>query len=462
MKTSVNHILEFPSLTKRSLFLFVFLQFLIISSIFLLHYINTLILLTVFAFLALSLLDVKITLWFLIAFSVLVPYSHGVVSAVMMVILGLTYIVVCFLVFLKFCLGDFDIKKTKLNLPIAVFLILVFLQALRGVFSSYPIKWLGTEFLAYLGFGVVFLVINLCAKKEIIKKFFQFLIVVAYYQAIIGLWNYFRVGHRIGGYLFGIFPSLVALVLLNLSFYSKEKSKKLIYILISLPLVLHLLFSFTRGYWLGFISALLFSCVVYIINSEYSTGANVFRLVKGGISFMLILFVLVVGVQGLLFHGNLLHKLSERFLSSFSTELSSTTFSNVARLTEYRACLEKIKDRPILGYGVGYILAFNDPLFQERIKRLFVHQFYLMITLKMGLIGFLVFLWIFYVFLKEGLRESKRIEDSYHKGLSFGFIANSIGLLVINFTNHPLATVDNNFYLAFTMAGVMVLISRRS
>lgn len=124
--------------------------------------------------------------------------------------------------------------------------------------------------------------------------------------------------------------------------------------------------------------------------------------------------------------------------------------------------MEKIKDRPILGYGVGYILAFNDPLFQERIKRLFVHQFYLMITLKMGLIGFLVFLWIFYVFLKEGLRESKRIEDSYHKGLSFGFIANSIGLLVINFTNHPLATVDNNFYLAFTMAGVMVLISRRS
>jgi O-antigen ligase len=84
-----------------------------------------------------------------------------------------------------------------------------------------------------------------------------------------------------------------------------------------------------------------------------------------------------------------------------------------------------------------------------------------MITLKMGLIGLFVFLWMYYVFFKEGLKGSKKIEDSYYKGLSYGFIANSIEQLIISFTNNQFAAVDNNFYLAFTVAGVLVIISKR-
>jgi O-antigen ligase len=447
---------------RKLLFLLVSLQLLIISSSLLFHYISGFILLAGLSFLFLNFSDVRITLWFLIAFSILVAYARGMVTAVMMVVLGSACLFVCLSVFLKFCLGEFKIKKTKLNLPVAVFLIMSSLQALRGIFSSYPTKWLLIEILAYLGFGLVFLVINLYDRKEIIKKSFQLLILVAYYQAIIGLWNYFQVEHRIGGYLFGAFPSLVALVLFNLSFYSKEKSKKLTYLLMSLPLVMHLLFSFTRGLWFGFLAGLLFSYSIYLAGLEYSVWTKVRRLLKGMLAFILIIFVLTVGIQGFLLHENLLGQFGGRFLSSFSTKLSSSTFSNVTRLLEYGIALEKIKSKPIFGYGVGYKLSFTDPILRERIRSGIVHQFYLMIILKMGLIGLLVFLWIFYVFFKEGLKESKKIENGYYKGLCYGFMANSIELLVISFTNHPFATVDNNFYLAFTMAGVMVIISRRN
>ncbi len=459
---STGHILELPTLIRKNLFLFVFLELLVILSIFLLHYKNTIILLAALTFLVLNFLDVRITLWLLIAYSTTVIYFQGLVSAIMMIILGLILMIVCLFVYFNFCLKELKIKKTKLNLPIAFFLGLAFVQAVRGFLISNPPKWVGTEFFAYLGLGVVFLVTTLCDKKEIIKKFFQLLIIVSYYQAIIGLWTYFQVGHRIGGHFFGTFPSLVALVLLNLSFYTREKSKKLIYFLLSMPLVLHLLLSFTRGYWLGFLTALLFSYGIYIINSEYSFKKKVLRFLKGAVAFAVTITLLVSILQPFLSGGSVFGQVSKRFVSSFSAKFSPQTGSNVARLIEYRVCWDKIKKNPIFGYGVGYTVPVINPVRHRRTEEWGIHQFYLMITLKMGLIGLLVFLWIFYVFFREGLKESKKIEDSYYKGLSYGFMANLIEQLVISFTNHPFATVDNNFYLAFAMAGVMVIISKRS
>jgi len=447
---------------KKCLFLFVFLEILIITSIFLLPYKNVLILFAVPTFLVLNFLDVKIGLWFMIAYSTRIIYFQGLVSAIMMIILGLILIVVCLSVYFKFCVEGLKIKKTKLNLPIALFLGLAFFQTVRGLLISNPPKWVGAEFFAYLGFGVVFLVTTLCDSKEMIKKFLQLFIVVAYYHAVIGLWNYFRVGQRIGGYLFGTFPSLAALVLLNLSFYSTDKSKKIIYLLISLPLILHLLFSFTRGFWLGFLVALLFSYGIYIINSGYSFSKKVSKFLKGVVISTIIIIVSLIGFQPFLSTGSFLGQVSKRFLSSFSIRSSPETMSNVARLIEYQPCWDKIKKNPIFGYGVGYTLPVTNPVRQRRAEEWAIHQFYLMITLKMGLIGLLAFLWIFYVFFKEGLKKSKKIDDSYYKGLAYGFIANSIELLVISFTNHPFATVDNNFYLAFTMAGVMVIISSQA
>ncbi len=445
---------------KKLLLLFLFLELLFVSTLFSFNYKYALVLLGGTLFLVLNFTDVRVTLWFLIAFSLLVAYSRGDVTAAMMVTLGSAYVLVCFSVFLGLCMGKTCIMKTRLNLPVAVFLVIAFVQTLRGIFTSHPMKWLLIESLAYAGFGVVFLTTSLCHKKEIIKRFFQLLMAVAYYQAIVGLWNYFLVGHRIGGYLFGVFPSLVALVLFNLSFYSERRSKKIGFIVMSLPLLLHLMFSFTRGFWFGFLAGLLFSYGLYVNGVERSFGKKVRRLLKGTLAFMLIVVVLAVGVQHLFPGGNGLERFGARFLSSFSTKLGSSTFSNVTRLLEYGVALEKIKGYPIFGYGVGYKLSYVDPILQERIRSGIVHQFYIMIILKMGLIGLFAFLWIYYVFFREGLRGSRMIEDSHYKGLAYGFMANSVEQLVISFTNHQFATVDNNFYLAFTMAGVMVLISK--
>jgi O-antigen ligase len=444
---------------KKLLLLILLLEFIFVSVLFSFNYKYALVLLGTTIFLVLNFTDVKITLWFLIAFSILVAYSRGDVTAAMMIALGSAYVFVCLSFFFGLCVGKTQVTKTRLNLPVAVFLVMAFLQIIRGLLISLPIKWLLIESLAYAGFGIVFLVTSLCHNKQMIKRFFQLLIFVAYYQAIVGLWNFFLVGHRIGGYLFGAFPSLVALVLLNLSFHSEKRSKKIGYAVLSLPLLLHLMFSFTRGFWFVFLAGFLFSYSLYVNGLECSLRRKVWRLLKGTLAFILIVVVLSVGIQRLFLPGKGLERFSARFLSSFSSKLSSSTFSNVTRLLEYGVAFEKIKSKPIFGYGVGYKLSYVDPILREKILSGIVHQFYIMIILKMGLVGLFAFLWIYYIFFKEGLRGSRLIKDNYYKGLAYGFMANSVEQLVISFTNHQFATVDNNFYLAFTLAGVMVLIS---
>jgi len=440
--------------------LFVLLELLLILSMLLLPRTETLILGGLVVFLAMGFLDLRLPLLIMIAFSTRVIYFRGSLSAVMMAALVLMFVFVCLFFYFRFCLKPFEIKKTELNLPMTVFLGLASIQALRGLLLSNPVKWVGTEYMAYLGFGSVFFMITVWDSEETVKKFFQFFVLVGYYHALAGLWNYFQVGHRIGGHLFGTFPSLIGLVLLNLSFYARERSQKVKYVLLALPLVLHLLFSFTRGYWLGFLVALLFSYGICIANSDQPLRHRVVRFARG-VGLSLAAFVMVILISQALLPGvNVFSQISHRFRSSFSTKFSPETGSNVARLIEYKASWNKIKESPILGHGVGSTVNIVNPARHRRFEEWGIHQFYMMITQKMGLIGLLCFLWIYYVFFREGIRGSRMIEDSYSQGLAYGFMANSIEQLVISLTNHQFATVDNNFYLSFTLAGVTILISR--
>jgi len=460
VKNLENLSLKFPGLLESGLFFFLLLESIIVFSIFLPGCKIPLLLFPSLIFLVLNFWDVRIGLFVMIALASSAAYGVKSVSGIMLVVLGLISVFVCLTVYFRSCLQKFKINKSELNWPIAVFLGIVLFHLARGFLNSYPLKWIYFESLAYLGFGVVFLVINLCDNEAVINKFFRLLIFLAYFQAILGLVNYFKVGHRVGGYLFGAYPSLIALVLLNMAFYSRNKLQRLIYLLLSLPLILHLLFSFTRGYWLGFLVALLISFSIYTINSKSIFSKKVFVFFKG----LFLLFVGIIVLLTLAAHffpvNDLYSKVGIRFISSFSAKPTALTASNYARLVEYKVCWEAIKQKPIFGHGIGYALTIKQPILQSQGMQWFVHQSYLMIALKMGLIGLLGFFWMFYTFFRFGFRSSKSIENSYYQGMSFGFIANAIQLLVIALTNYDFASVVNTFYLGFAMGGVVIINSK--
>lgn len=442
------------NLNRYWLILFSF-ELLVFLSSFFFSYKIAIVLGLAIVFIFLVSLELKVTLIILIALSSLITYDSKSALTLGISLLVFILLALLFKVFIRFCLRGIKIVKTKLNLPLVIFLIIVLLNALRGMFCSYKITSLALESYVYLSFGLIFILINFLRSIRDIWILFTILVLFSISQSIFGITNYLLAGHRIGGTLFGIIPSLVAIVLLNLFLYSRNKQKRWFYLLLLIPLVVHLIFSFTRGYWFGFLGGLIFSYAYYISQQKAGSVTQFFSFLKRLGVVICFSIVILITLQ-LVLPGNIfIREFAKRFRSSFSASLSRETVSNYARVVEYREAVEKIKIRPILGYGLGYRFDFFNPLALSRESTSAVHNDYLAIILKMGLVGLMVFLWLFYVFFKDGFSTSRRLSNPINKGLTIGLIANVLQLLLIGFTNHVLIGIMNTYYLAFAIGAVL-------
>lgn len=439
---------------QKCFLLFVLLELLVIISSFFLSYKFVLIVVISSILLLLSFLDVRISLLLAIAFSTLIQYGAKEKTLLEMSILTLIFIFFLLATYAKFCLEGLKIRRSKLDFPLIVLILISIGATFRGIFSSYNVALAGFELYAFLCFGVIFFVENLCYSPSTIRRLFFILVLVAYYSAFIGLIAYLKAGHRIGGHLFGAFPSMIALVFLNLSFYSEKKRDRFLYLMISAPLILHLIFSFTRGYWFGFSAGLTISYAFFVWQTKNTGAKKLLIFMRGILLSGILIFILMILASSFFPVDNLPIEASRRLESSFKWVPFSSAF---ARLVEYKACFEKIKENPILGHGFGYVLEYRDPLFPKASSQWYIHQSYLYITLKMGILGLVAFLWLFYVFFKSNIRNCMRIQNAFYKGLAFGFICNAIQLLISGLTNYEFAAVINTCYLAFAMGAVIVI-----
>lgn len=442
---------------KKVWYYFVFLELIAVLSSVLLSCNIAYFLLLAATFLLLVLLDDKMTLIILIALSTFINYQNVSILALWISVVLFILAAILFRVFFRSCLNQVRTIKSKLNLPLTIFLTITLFNVLRGLFYSYKMSSLALESFVYLSLGLIFLVTDVFKSLRDIKNLFNILVLLTIVQSIYGVTNYLIVGHRIGGTLFGIIPNMVAIVLLNLSFYSPDRRKRRLYLLLLFPAAVHLIFSFTRGYWFGFIGGLIFSYAYYVSQRKYKAGGKIFNFLKGLIVVFSISVVILLSLQFILPGGNFIQEFTKRFKSSFSASLGRETVSNYARVLEYREAVEKIKEKPVHGFGLGYRFEYFNPLLLKRESVYAVHNDYLAIILKMGLVGLTVFLWLFYVFFREGLQAGRRTADPYSKGLIAGFSANILQILLVGFTNHVIIGVMNTFYLAFAMGAVVVL-----
>lgn len=449
--------LAYNDSAKKLWHFFILLELLIILSSLLLSYKIAFVIVLAMIFLFLVSLNLKITLMILIALSTFISYESKNILALGISILFFVLAAVLFGIYFKFCLNPIKIIKSKLNLPLVVFLTIALFNALRGLFYSYKITSLALESFVYLSLGFIFIVIIILKSIRDIKNIFNILVLLTIGQSIYGVINYLLVRHRIGGTMFGIIPSMVDIVLLNLFLYSRNKKERWFYLLLLIPGVIHLIFSFTRGYWFGFIGGLIFSYAYYISQQEYAFSRRVFNFLKGLTIISLLSVLVLLSLQFFLPGGNFIQEFTKRFRSSFSVTLSRETVSNYYRVLEYQEAYERIYERPVYGYGLGYRFDFFDPLALKRESVYAVHNDYLAIILKMGLVGLIAFLWLFYVFFKEGLQAGRRTKGPYAKGLIAGFSANILQILLTGFTNHVIIGIMNTYYLAFAMGAVVII-----
>ena len=350
--------------------------------------------------------------------------------------------------------SSLSLAKARLSVPLLAFLVWTCLNAVRGVLTGAPTKHVGLELVPLLGLGCALLVANTFEARRDLRPTIWFLIAIGYGVAIWGFIVFSMTrAHVIGFYSMAI-PGLVGLMLVNRALRSTTLIAILGWVALSIPLFVHQFVTFGRGLWTGCFAGLLLSAAMF---AGLGRGSGVRWRRVALVVAMLAGFAAFGAVQAavLLGQGDLLTEAWTRLSSITSVESGGATRSNVIRLFEYAKAIEFIRQSPLIGHGVGFTFSVKDPFSEITESQWGVHQNFLLIWLKQGLIGLALFLWMLWTAIALGVRESRRRTDPWEATWFATTAAATFFLVVFSLSNFPFSRVNETFCLATLWGGAM-------
>ncbi len=216
-------------------------------------------------------------------------------------------------------------------------------------------------------------------------------------------------------------------------FLHNNKKNKFTFFGIILLMFCALLFTFSRGAYVGF---LISSLLMAIFSFWYfKIRLNKKILIFLFVSFFAVAFIFLNSVFG------------SRLMSSFTL----SDVSNNARLGIWEKSSKVFLDNPILGVGLGNLPIFFDPIASVK-SPINAHNTYLDIVSELGMIGFLLFfLIIFYTFFYLSFKKDK------FDFLRFGVLWSFVWFLVHSFFETSLFSVPVLATLSFILSFAVIL-----
>ena len=214
----------------------------------------------------------------------------------------------------------------------------------------------------------------------------------------------------------------------------------------------NLLLSFTRGIWIG-------AFVAVVAAAWMMDSAARKRLLRIGLLMGIVIILagstLRVGAGGE--RWRLMELLEARYRYSFQEVESWQTGyrGGVRRLAEVTDVATELGEFPLFGKGMGatYPLEGLTP-FGIRITRQehYIHNLYLAVALRMGLIGLGLFLWILFVYVRHAYKLANSLPPGFHKAVVVGSAASVVGYMVVSMTSPTLLNHPTCAYAACAMA----------
>ena len=239
----------------------------------------------------------------------------------------------------------------------------------------------------------------------------------------------------------------VALFILA-SFWLVRRGFLTVILPLSVPLLFSLVFSFRRGAWIACFAAILVMSWMY--QSRGTEGARFARRVAP-------ILVGAVVAAALFFASNWQGLVSERLASIVDT---TEDMSNVFRILDSLNALTTFARHPILGIGSGgqydfeyYSEAVASPIFWENASRT-CHNGYLYVLFKMGIVGFIAYVSIYYRFIRRWIRMRKSAVPNSDRISYYAFGTGVIAILTNNFTSPVSFSLRPTLLLAVIMACV--------
>jgi len=362
------------------------------------------------------------------------------------------------------------LRKNKLDLPMILFALVLLLS----LFFSKSKMISFQELLLFLSYIIIFfLVTNHVENNKEFNTFIYLFFILSFLVSTYTLVQYYgldpylndirkltsTIGQKnwISNYLAMIFP-------IAFSYFLLEKNKKIksVYFLLLTILYITLLICQSRGIWISIGLTLILSIFIVI---KFKL-LDIFKKNKKWLVFLLVIFLIITAIYST---DNPLNKsrltVTERAVSTFDKDDPSIN----TRFLIWGTTIEMIKDKPILGLGIGtfkyhylnyqakYLLEHPDYI-KYSVNASEAHNEYLQMWVEIEVIGLSIFLIIIILIYNQFWRFFKQEKDSQKKIIAWGMVLGINCFLLHSLFTFPLhvPALASTFFVLLGLAMVYI------
>jgi len=330
--------------------------------------------------------------------------------------------------FYKWWFG-FAIIQTKSDLSIFMFLIFGFISIfISYIYGGDLIKGL-REWILFTPYLLFFPLRDYIIDLKRFRNVLLIIITVGSFVSLINIVKYYTsLGYA--EYLYEIWGRRQALeeslymssIILGITLLSVgERPKYFLFISILLNMT-SLAFTFSRGYWIATSTGI----ILIILLSEWKIKKQLFR--WGIIATLLILIFIIT------LFPNLYTAIREGIIIRL-TSIGYGDISLQARFIESRTILNLILLNPILGSGFGSLYSFYDLILQHYKNTWYIHNGYLFILFKVGILGFIFYFWFYFSKTVTLFKSMLIIYEKKIKSIMSGLMVVPIIMLLLSFSS---------------------------
>jgi len=371
---------------------------------------------------------------------------------------------------------------SPLNLPILSFILIC-------IFSLF---WSDSPFISLIelplfltGPILYFIVINNIYHERQIDNILNVILIIGALLGIYGIFQYQGIdfsfwGRNVGRLqIFGLFGNvnyfaeylIVPLsIAVPLFFISNNRIKKVLLLIGILSMGTTLIVTLTRGSYVAFAIALIFMFFLFLL----SGGKGI---IKKNKKIILLLLTAVIIFTLLIIIPNPLNK-PDTLFSKIKERISISQFTQgqsiIRRFAIWKFTTPMIKDRPLLGSGLGTYkynsLRYQALFFEQGQNRSLypygfaskAHNEYLQFWVEIGIVGLAIFIWLMIAYFNYGIRYLKRENNEQKKGIVIGLMGAVMAVLVDGMFGFPLHLPATIALFWLTLALTVVMIKREA
>jgi len=389
-----------------------------------------------------SFFSIKRTIYLLIAYSVLLPNKSAFLKyPYLKAPVSLELLTVILMLLLFYLLADmllhndfFSDKLSVLDYTFILFFIWIVLSAIWGRQYGGRVTYIVTE-LYFFSFYLCYFIISRSFKSiDDIRLVIKVIIIISVLVSFEYIYIAFRESGLTGGLLIKRVstqqPHIAQITvpfLTSYYFFRRNKKRILLSSVLLIPLFLMVFFSQQRALWVGiFVSFIVLWYLSFI--RQGVTLVNFFKFV------LYLIMALAASLLSLLlidklFMGSSLLTLVTRL----NTLLDLAHDASLAiRLGEISHTLFQWKRNIILGTGLG---SWISPVVLYHIPENHVDNSYIFVLWKTGIVGLLLFISIYGIFLHRAFYLFRKTVNSEIQQIAAALIAGVTGLLIVAMTN---------------------------